>query len=333
LCTRPITLCLLLLPTTPSPLSSPPPVFSPAALSLTARHALPPTSMHARNLHRSIRRPTRGPLHSLRVYESPNSSTRILPVSTPRSSHVLLTNLQLPIPPCPRRRPVHRSRNQCPVQALSTPTACQLDRHEWWPLKGYSGACLLLLRPTGPLILHTPSSDPIIYENPRNRKIHHKFAFALLSYHSTAQLFLVCPHCLQVHPSIVSPSRCTVTLVWMDFPHSPACFTGLAWQLQCGITAAPPPEGLPLSRCVVPSPIDIANFSGRDIRPSTHPFLDSPKFYRSSLSQDPPAYRTATGSFSLFVASKFHVPHILCCCPPSTVPYILRAANPRFCGA
>ncbi|KAJ7916348.1 hypothetical protein B0H13DRAFT_1871240 [Mycena leptocephala] len=45
------------------------------------------------------------------------------------------------------------------------------------------------------------------------------------------------------------------------FLHPPACFAGLAWQLQCGIAAASPPEGFPLSHCIVPSPIDIANFS------------------------------------------------------------------------
>jgi hypothetical protein len=148
-----------------------------------------------------------------------NSSTCILPVSTRCS--VLLMNLQLQILPCPRRHPAHCSRNRCPVQALSTPTACQLDRHEWWPLKGYPGACIPLLRPTGLLILHMPSSDPLaiadhwpcisipspLHENPRNRKVHYRFKFALLSYHLIARLFLVCPHRLQLHLSIVSLSR------------------------------------------------------------------------------------------------------------------------------
>jgi hypothetical protein len=231
------------------------------------------------------------------------------------------------------------------MQALSTPTACQLDRHEWWPLEGYPGACLPLLRPTVPVILHTPSSDPlaitdhwpcisipsqlIIHENPRNRKVHHRFAFALLLYHSIAQLFLVCPHRLQLHPSIVLPSRLTVTLILIDFPHPPACFTGLAWELRCRITAAPPFEGFPLSDCVVPSLLILPTSPWSGTRTPTYPF-----FYRSSLPQDSRAIelRQVRYFFLLplnFMFRTFFIAALHLLSPTFYVPQTLDFVEPR----
>jgi hypothetical protein len=165
---------------------------------------------------------------------------------------------------------------------LSTPTACQPDRHEWWPLKDTQVRAYCFCVPQvhsffiRPPVIRLPlltishvSRFPPRSSYTRTPAIERSTTDSHSRFRRVIPHF---PHHLQLHPPIISPSTSAVTLIWM---------------FSSGVS----------------SPICRQFLRGAAPGPHMQPFLlESPNttiLYRLSLPQDSLPCRTAKGSFIL----------------------------------